>query len=271
MPSNFDYSLLNKDLNFLKQEELKNNKILRLLQVRDQNKRHASLIRQNVHKKKCDEIIKISHKIEQEHNEKLEVKIREEEKKYKEGLENFGCAKNGIEDVETKLEAVKVQEKINKSNASIRYKDAFEKLKKMEEIKKRNEQNKKERKENVKRKEKLRAKKVASMPRPEPEVVPESTSSVKLSRNFINQSLGSSYFCTAVRHEDEDYDAKEAAVKEAQLQKQMETKINCNNVAMDEKARVRHKRAVDQEMLERDLEGLEKEIQLLRRKEIMRR
>ena len=82
--------------------------------------RHASLIRQNVHKKKCDEIIKISHKIEQEHNEKLEVKIREEEKKYKEGLENFGCAKNGIEDVETKLEAVKVQEKINKSNASIR-------------------------------------------------------------------------------------------------------------------------------------------------------
>ena len=80
------------------------------------------LIRQNVHKKKCDEIIKISHQIEREHNEKLEEEIRAAEEKYKEGLENFGSAKNGIEEFEDKLEAGKVREKINKSNASVRYK-----------------------------------------------------------------------------------------------------------------------------------------------------
>ena len=73
---------------------------------------------QNVHKKKCHQKIEISSKIEKEHNEKLEEKIRAAEKKYKEGLENFGSAKNG-----TKMSENKAQ----KSVLYINYKPGFPK------------------------------------------------------------------------------------------------------------------------------------------------
>lgn len=267
-------SLLRKDVEYLKREEMKNRRKLRLLQVRQQNREHASRVRENVHKKKCDEILKLAHELDLKHEEEQQAKVAAAEKVYLEGLQNVGLAYRNISNEEVAEKKLKEEQAKNEILARYRYQSAMKQLKESEDLQKEELAAFKSRKAFVIKKEKLRAKKVASLPKVLTSTIPaektESSSKCVKPADLIRSHHSSFYCATAIRHEGH-YDAKAAAEREEKLNEGLSKERSCMSMAMLEKAELRHKAAVHQERLNQDLMILEKEIQQLRRKEQFRR
>jgi len=275
MPLKSKTCLLRQDIEYLRQEEMKNRRKLRLLQVRQQNKDLAAKIRQKVQKNKCDEIRKLAFQLDQKHQRELDEKIQKAEKFYLEGLDNFGCAHANVEKEEIKQKEMINYEATNSKIAISRHKDAVKELNIMKQKKNNEDAAAITRRINIKNREKLRAKKVANLPNTNVTVSTESTNVPKsksiITHSSMNQTITqSALYSAAVRH-DEKYDAKAAAEDEEKLLHGFSREKSCVSLAMKEKARIRHLAAINQERLNRDLAGLEKEIFMLKRKENFRK
>jgi len=274
MSQNNNIALLRKDIEFLKKEEMKNQRKLRLLQVRQQNRDIALKVRQNVQQKKYDEILKVAHRLDQEHIEEQRMRVEEAERHYLEGLTNFGSAYSNVCLDDALHKKSKADKSKNKMVAYNRFKKAISTLKTEEAIQTKSNLALIGKRNLVKNKEKLRAKKVASLPKPADVVEKASLLSTRrnnsISSNNQTQSHYPSLYSVAIRHNN-SYDAKAAAQEEEKFVAGLKKEKSCVSLAMQEKAYLRHKAAVSQERLNQDLLGLEKEICQLRQKQKFRR
>nr|XP_026690925.1 centrosomal protein of 295 kDa-like [Ciona intestinalis] len=254
---------------FAIQEEKANRRKLRILQVRQQERVIANRVRENVEKNKKQEILNIAEKLNQEFNLKKAEEILKSKEKYSNGLKEVGQAQNAAKDYVVEHALYQAKQSENKRVATHRFNSAIQHVHDVEVMNQQREQEVKERRIKVLSKEKLRAKQVS--------MLPSVSSSTQESEETVTTATLTSMrscdtFCATMHEGDNDEgNAREAAEEEDQLIEEQERLKQCTLEAQRERAQLRYLSAIKRSKLHKEYNNLEKELQVMQKKEASRR
>lgn len=268
----------NEEARILKEEREKR-RILRLQQVREQAKINAAKLRQSVKNKKEELTEAVAENLEKEWDTKQQEKLYHLKAAYEQSLQGLGEShrKAVDENPEWQQECREMLELQENDRAEERHQAAIQRHRQELEERQQEEQRHIMNRLMALDIEKSRAQKIASLPKPKPDPV-ENIELIKFRPvKFTDRDA----FATSRYHipetivEKENYqhqaDAKSSAVAEDEKYKDVEDEKKRVQHERAEKARLRHKVAVEKELLKHDYTKLMHDLSDLQRADLNRR